>query len=64
MYNLTFWASSSRRKLELVDQYGFVSKLGEKLSIFDMTMTTYNALFEVSLICKYCMYYMYMWIFL
>ncbi|XP_066920240.1 lipopolysaccharide-responsive and beige-like anchor protein, partial [Clytia hemisphaerica] len=35
-----------KRKLELVDQYGFISKLGEKLSIFDMTMSTYNALFE------------------
>ena len=38
-----------RRKLELVDQYGFISKIGEKLSIFDLTMATYNALFEVSL---------------
>lgn len=36
-----------RRKLELVEKYAFVTKVGQKLSIFELTMATYNALFEV-----------------
>merc|ERR1711962_1263861 len=36
-----------KRKLELVEKYSFISKIGQKLSIFDMTMVTYNGLFEL-----------------
>ncbi|XP_012557946.1 neurobeachin isoform X1 [Hydra vulgaris] len=35
-----------QRKLELVEKHSFISMIGQKLSIFEMSMAMYNALFE------------------
>lgn len=33
--------------MELVEKYGFITTIGDKLNKFELTLTTYNALFEV-----------------
>ena len=38
--------------MELVEKYGFITMVREKLEHFDFTLTTYNALFEVNLATK------------
>lgn len=35
--------------MELVEKYGFITMIGEKLAPFELSVTTYNALFEVKL---------------